>query len=122
MATADPGDYRTEGVARARSAEPPCAPRAAAAVSNTLGLAPARRAPVHSRVQAMDLRDPAVIAVAALTVFTFVLRFSQIHQSLFGDEVFTYTDVLGKSLRAVLTNVHTGGENSPPLFFLLAYG
>jgi uncharacterized membrane protein len=59
--------------------------------------------------------------LAALIVFTLALRFSQIHQSLFGDEVFTYQDILGKSFRAVLTNVNTGAENSPPLFFLLAY-
>jgi Dolichyl-phosphate-mannose-protein mannosyltransferase len=62
-----------------------------------------------------------LLAVGALTVGAFVLRFSQIHQSLFGDEVWTYQDIYGRSLRAVLTNVHSGGENSPPLFFLLAY-
>lgn len=70
---------------------------------------------------ALDLRDPVLIGVGALAVFTFFLRFTQIHQSLFGDEVWTYQDIYGRSLRAVLTNVHTGGENSPPLFFLLAY-
>lgn len=62
-----------------------------------------------------------LIAVGALTIFTFFLRFSQIHQSLFGDEVWTYQDIFGRSLRAVVANVNTGGENSPPLFFVLAY-
>lgn len=79
------------------------------------------RSSVGTRISALDLRDPTVIAVALLTLFTFVLRFSQIHQSLLGDEVFTYQDIFGRSFRAVLTNVHTGGENSPPLFFLFAY-
>jgi hypothetical protein len=65
--------------------------------------------------------DPVVIAVAALTVFAFVLRFSQIHQSLFGDEVWTYQDIYGRSLRGVVDNVNTGAENSPPLFFVFAY-
>ena len=76
---------------------------------------------VRERVARIDVRDPTVIATAVLTVFTLVLRFSQIHQSLYGDETFTYSDIFGKSLGAVLTNVHTGGENSPPLFFLLAW-
>lgn len=61
------------------------------------------------------------IAVAGLTVVAFVLRFSQIHQSLLGDEVFTYQDIFGRSFGAVLTTVHSGGENSPPLYFLLAW-
>jgi hypothetical protein len=72
------------------------------------------------RARAIRL-DPTIVGMAALTVFAFVVRFTQIHQSLFGDEVWTYQDIYGRSLRAVLTNVHTGGENSPPLFFLFAY-
>ncbi len=62
-----------------------------------------------------------VAGVAALTAIAFALRFSQIHQSLLGDEVFSYWDIRGRGFGAVLTNVHTGGENSPPLFFLLAW-
>jgi mannosyltransferase len=65
--------------------------------------------------------DRSLLILAGLVVFTFVLRFSQIHQSLYGDEVYTYQDIYGKSFRAVLTNVNTGAENSPPLFFLFAY-
>jgi 4-amino-4-deoxy-L-arabinose transferase-like glycosyltransferase len=62
-----------------------------------------------------------VLPLVALTVLAFVLRFSQLHQSLLGDEVFTWQDIYGHSLRSVLSTVHTGGENSPPLFFLLAW-
>jgi hypothetical protein len=65
--------------------------------------------------------EPWTLAVAALAVIALALRFSQIHQSLLGDEVFTYGDIHGRSFGAVLTNVHSGGENSPPLFFLLAW-
>jgi uncharacterized membrane protein len=65
--------------------------------------------------------DRCIQILTAVVVFTLLLRFSQIHQSIFGDEVFTYADIHGRSFRAVLTNVNTGAENSPPLFFLLAY-
>lgn len=90
-------------------------------MSGTLQLSSRRRPALRERSLQLDLRDPLVIAIGALTVFTFFLRLSQIHQSLYGDEVWTYQDIYGRSLRAVLTNVNTGGENSPPLFFLLAY-
>ncbi|MGI9184448.1 MAG: glycosyltransferase family 39 protein [Solirubrobacteraceae bacterium] len=59
--------------------------------------------------------------VAALTAIAFALRLSQLHQSLGGDELFTYQDIVGHGLRAVISTVHGGGENSPPLFFLLAW-
>ena len=64
---------------------------------------------------------PAIGAVALLTAIAFALRLSQIHQSLYGDEVFTYQDIHGRVFGAVLTTVHTGGETSPPSFFLLAW-
>jgi 4-amino-4-deoxy-L-arabinose transferase-like glycosyltransferase len=68
------------------------------------------------------LTEPgALLAVTALTAVALALRLSQIHQSLAGDEVFTYQDVVGHSLGAVLRTVNTGGENSPPLFFVLAW-
>lgn len=60
-------------------------------------------------------------AVALLTVAAFALRFSQLHQTLAGDETFTYTDIVGRSFKTVLTTVYTGGENSPPLFFAMAW-
>ncbi len=69
----------------------------------------------------MTEADPATLAVAAMTVAVFVFRLTQLHQSLYGDEVFTYQDVVGKSLGTVTKDVHTGPENSPPLFFILAW-
>ncbi|MEA2213981.1 MAG: mannosyltransferase [Solirubrobacteraceae bacterium] len=62
-----------------------------------------------------------LITVVLLTAVALALRASQLHQSVGGDEIFTYQDVVGRSLHSVLTTVHTGGENSPPLFFLLAW-
>jgi hypothetical protein len=62
-----------------------------------------------------------VVAVSVLTILTFALRFSQIHQNLFGDETFTYQDIVGRTLPQVVRNVHTGIENSPPLFFIFAW-
>ncbi len=59
--------------------------------------------------------------VGGLTLIALVLRASQVHQSLVADEVFTFQDINGRSFRAVLTTVHSGGENSPPLYFLLAW-
>jgi uncharacterized membrane protein len=65
--------------------------------------------------------DPTAIVVAILAVATFVFRLTQIHQSLYGDEVYTYHDILGRTLAQVVAGVHSGPENSPPLFFILAY-
>jgi hypothetical protein len=59
--------------------------------------------------------------VAALALGALALHLSQIHQSLLGDESFTYRDLAGHSLWSVITTVHTGGENSPPLFFVLSW-
>jgi hypothetical protein len=69
----------------------------------------------------VSARNRRLIAVGGLAAVTVFLRFSQIHQSLVGDEVFTYRDIAGRSFQSVLTNVHTGGENSPPLYFVLAW-
>ena len=65
--------------------------------------------------------DGELLALVVLTALAFALRVSQVHQSLAGDEVFSYQDISGRGLGAVLTTVHAGGENSPPLFFLLAW-
>jgi mannosyltransferase len=78
-------------------------------------------APERAQAGRRTLTDPATIAVGVLTVAAFVLRISQIHQSLYGDEVFTYLDIHGRGLSAVIATVNTGGENSPPLFFILAW-
>jgi uncharacterized membrane protein len=62
-----------------------------------------------------------LVVVGVVTAVALLLRLSQLHQSLGGDEVFSYQDIFGRSFGAVLTTVHAGGENSPPLFFLLAW-
>jgi mannosyltransferase len=67
------------------------------------------------------VRVQPIATVGLLTVIACLLRLSQIHQSLLGDEVFTLHDIQRRSLGAVLTTVNTGGENSPPLFFVLAW-
>jgi uncharacterized membrane protein len=84
-----------------------------------------RTPPASSRRAALADRsprvEPATLVVVGLTAIALLLRLSQIHQSLFGDEVFSYQDIQGRSFGAVLTTVHTGGENSPPVFFLLSW-
>jgi uncharacterized membrane protein len=51
----------------------------------------------------------------------FLLRLSQLHQGLYGDEVWTHQDVINQGFGAMIRGVHTGAENSPPLFFILAW-
>src|SRR5437588_1842570 len=63
----------------------------------------------------------APIAVALLTAGAFALRLSQLNQSLFGDEVLAYHEVVGHSLGGVIRGVRTGLESSPPLVFVLAW-
>jgi 4-amino-4-deoxy-L-arabinose transferase-like glycosyltransferase len=85
-------------------------------------LAPATRPPSYRLSTAAARPDTLDLGILALlTAVAVLLRVSQLHQSLLGDEVFTYQDVVGRSLGAVLSTVHTGGENSPPLFFALAW-
>lgn len=62
-----------------------------------------------------------LVSLAALTAIALTLRASQLHQTLAGDEIFTYQDVVRRGFTAVVTTVHVGGENSPPLFFVLAW-
>jgi uncharacterized membrane protein len=65
--------------------------------------------------------EPASLAVAGLTLAAFVLHLSQLHQSLFGDEVLAYNEIAGHGLRQLIHLVSTGVESSPPLFFILAW-
>ncbi|MGI8557196.1 MAG: glycosyltransferase family 39 protein [Solirubrobacteraceae bacterium] len=76
------------------------------------GTPPASREPASAR---------AVALLLILTGAAFGLRVIQLRQSLVGDEVFTFTDVHDRSFGSVVSTVHTGGENSPPLYFLLAW-
>jgi hypothetical protein len=75
----------------------------------------------ESTREVLGRRDVTVWAIGVLTLATLALRFSQIGQTLLGDETFSYFDIIHKSFGAVVSNVHTGGENSPPLYFMLAW-
>lgn len=87
-----------------------------------MSLAAARRRSVLERTDSPALAPSAAwVLVAGLTLIAFALRVSQIDQSLLGDEVFTYQDIYRHSFGTVLTTVQTGGENSPPLYFVLAW-
>ena len=57
----------------------------------------------------------------AITFVAFVIRLAQMRQGLFGDELSTFQDVVGRSLGSVLRTVNVGPENSPPLFFVLSW-
>ncbi len=65
--------------------------------------------------------EPATLLLGVLTAGVFALRLSQLHQSMYGDELFTYHEVVGHSLASVVRTIHTGPDNSPPLFFVLAW-
>lgn len=87
-----------------------------------VSLAAARRRSGFERARS-SAYSPALtwLVLGGLTLAALLLRASQIHQSLLGDEVFTFQDIHGRSFKAVLTTVHSGGENSPPLYFALAW-
>jgi mannosyltransferase len=80
---------------------------------------PARRT-TDLRALAAELR-PAPVMVGAMTVAAFVLHLSQMHQSLFADEVIAYHEVTGHSLRSMIHTLGTGGDLCPPLYFVLAW-
>jgi 4-amino-4-deoxy-L-arabinose transferase-like glycosyltransferase len=63
----------------------------------------------------------ATLAVAVLTGLALALRLTQLDQSLFADEVYSYHDVAGRSLLGMLRAIHPPDENAPPLFFVLAW-
>jgi mannosyltransferase len=67
------------------------------------------------------LRARPEVLVALLTIAVLIVRITQLHQSLFGDEVLAYNEVVGHSLGTVIRTVNTGSESSPPLFFILAW-
>ncbi len=77
---------------------------------------------LEGRVQ-RALSSPLLVpaAVTGLFLVALALRASQLHQSVFGDEVWTLQDLRGRGFWAVVHEVHTGGENSPPLFFVLSW-
>src|SRR5689334_3098574 len=64
--------------------------------------------------------SPFVLALVACTAVGLVLRLHAFRQSLYADELFTYADVHRQGLGGLFHQVRVG-ENSPPLYFLLAW-
>ena len=65
--------------------------------------------------------DTTLAAVGLLTLVALALRLPHIGESLVGDEMYAYAEVHGRSFSEVFERVREGGENSPPLFFVLAW-
>ena len=63
----------------------------------------------------------APVVVALLTVSVFVVRLTQMHQGLLGDEVLAVQEIVGHTLLGTVRAVRGGVESSPPLFFVLAW-
>ncbi|MFN8175133.1 MAG: glycosyltransferase family 39 protein [Solirubrobacteraceae bacterium] len=61
------------------------------------------------------------VVLGVLTLVALVLRATQLDESLFGDELFTYDLVHGHGLLGVIRDVRTGVEDNPPLFYVLAW-
>ena len=74
-----------------------------------------------ARLRSGVLSRAAILALTALTILAAALRLKGFHQSLFGDELFTYDTVNRARLGSVLHQVHAV-ESSPPLYYLLAWG
>ena len=65
--------------------------------------------------------DSALGAVGVLTIVALALRLPHIGESLVGDEMYAYAEVHHRGFIEVFERVREGGENSPPLFFALAW-
>jgi hypothetical protein len=65
--------------------------------------------------------DAALGAVGLLTLLALALRLPHIGESLVGDEMYAFAEVHDRSFTEVFERVREGGENSPPLFFVLAW-
>ena len=61
------------------------------------------------------------LLIGLLTVAAFLLRLSQMHQSLFGDETLALREIVGHTLLGTVRTVRSGVESTPPLFFVLAW-
>jgi 4-amino-4-deoxy-L-arabinose transferase-like glycosyltransferase len=70
---------------------------------------------------AAERDDPWVLpALLAIVVAGFVLRVLLVRDSVFGDELFTYAIATEDSLGGVFDGINTT-ENTPPLYYLLAW-
>jgi Dolichyl-phosphate-mannose-protein mannosyltransferase len=73
------------------------------------------------------LLAPAVLGVAALTALAFALRVRGMGEGLYGDELISFAEIHNRSLSGMLDAVANGAgpgapvENTPPLWFLLAW-
>jgi hypothetical protein len=63
---------------------------------------------------------PDAVLVGVLAALGFALRVPELHQGLWGDELLAYRD-LDHDFGGMLAALHSGPENSPPLFFTLAW-
>jgi mannosyltransferase len=82
------------------------------------------QAPGRSRARAPGLArtlDLELALVAGLTLLALAVRLPHLGESLVGDEMYAYAEVHRRSLGGVIDAVRGGGENSPPLFFVLAW-
>jgi mannosyltransferase len=62
------------------------------------------------------------IVLIALVAVGLWLRLRVFDQGLWSDELIAYNDIHGRSLRGLLKILTQGVENSPPLYFLFAWG
>ncbi len=61
------------------------------------------------------------LLIGLLTAAAFLLRLSQMHQSLFADETLALREIVGHTLLGTVRTVRSGVESTPPLFFVLAW-
>ncbi len=61
------------------------------------------------------------VAVVGLTIVALGIRASELDQSLFGDELYAFYEIDGRSFTNMLETVYEGPEVTPPLFFALAW-
>src|SRR5215213_1971416 len=129
-------DHATEGRDQPRAADGP-ARRAADLAQHASARQPgagsprsgAQRGPHGGRARALSgpRAGPIAgiswepVAVAVLTAAGFVLRARLFGQGLWSDELLTLREVQGKDLGGLLRQIAHGVENSPPLYFLLAW-
>ncbi len=87
----------------------------------TAGRDSGRLAGVSERLAFLSGARGAWILVAALTVAAFLLRLPHIDESLILDEHYAYAETHVPGFWDVIEHVRDGGENSPPLYFVLAW-
>jgi hypothetical protein len=73
---------------------------------------------VSTRLSAATLR---IFIVTGFTLTGFLLRLHGFQQSLIGDEFLAFNDIRGRGVFDVIRVVAEGQENTPPLYFLLAW-